>query len=200
MEINEPAIQYGLFPKMSPSEYLDWERMQEERHEYISGEVYTVTENMSGASFKHTIINSHVLIAIGAFLKDKPCNAFVNDLRIEVKSAESYFYPDITIVCQEFEASDKYLDMITNPSVVIEILSPSTARKDMGKKKFFYMQIPSLQEYIMIDSQSISVETIKRRNDGTWENQLTLDINDSLFISTINFTIPLKEIYSNVNF
>lgn len=200
MEINEPALQYGLFPKMTAAEYLDWEREQEERHEYISGEVYPVIENMSGASFKHTIINSNVLIGIGAFLKDKPCNIFVNDLRVEAKSYESYFYPDATIVCEDLQAADDKQDMITNPSVVIEVLSPSTQRRDMGKKKFFYMQIPSLKEYIMIDSQSISVETIRRRNDGTWENLLTLDMNDTLFISTINFQMPLVDIYANIKF
>ncbi len=200
MEINEPAVKYSLFPKMTAAEYLDWEREQEERHEYISGEVYAVMENMAGAALRHTKINSKVFGEIMIALKGKPCEAFVNDVRVQVKSAESYFYPDITIVCEEMEIQDDELAQITNPSIVIEILSPSTQRKDMGKKKFFYMQIPSLKEYIMIDSQSVSVETIRRRNDGTWENLLTLDMNDTLFINTINFQMPLVDIYANIKF
>jgi Uma2 family endonuclease len=196
MEIKEPAIQYGLFPKMTAAEYLDWERDQEERHEYIQGEIVA----MSGASFNHNRLQANLIVGIGSFLKGKECNIFGNDLRIEAKSSEAYWYPDVTIICGEIEAVDHQLEIAKNPTVVIEILSPSTQRKDMGKKKFFYMQIPSLKEYIMIDSQSVSVETIRRRNDGTWENLLTLDMNDTLFINTINFQMPLVDIYANIKF
>jgi Uma2 family endonuclease len=192
MEINEPAPKY--LRKMTADEYLDWERAQEYKNEYHSGEIVA----MSSASLAHNFIHSNLLVEIGSFLKDKPCNVFTSELRIEVKAKESYFYPDITIVCEELKTVDDKFDMIKNPTVIIEILSPSTEQHDVKRKKFFYMQMPSLKEYIMIDSTSISVDILRREDANKWENEILIDKNSSLFIRTINFSLPLVEIYKNV--
>jgi Uma2 family endonuclease len=119
---------------MSAEEYLEWERQQEYKNEYHSGEIVA----RSGASFAHNFINTNLVLAIGKHVEDKPCNVFANELRVEVKAKESYFYPDIIIVCGELEPADDKLDMIKNPTVIIEILSPSTEQYDIKRKKFFY--------------------------------------------------------------
>ena len=139
MEIKEPAPKY--YPRMSPSEFLEWERKQELKHEYVNGEVLA----MSGASFNHNRIATNIIIKAGAFLEDKPCDVFGSDLRISVKWKDSYFYPDVTILCDEPEFDDeKIKDTLKNPTVIFEILSASTEDYDVGRKQMYYMQISSL--------------------------------------------------------
>jgi len=192
MEVKEPAPKlYKQY--MSPEEF-EWERQQEYKNEYHNGEIVA----MSGASIAHNFIHSNLLTAIGPHLKDKDCNVFTSELRIEVKAKESYFYPDITIVCGELETVDDKFDMIKNPTVIIEILSPSTEQYDVKRKKFFYMQMPSLKEYIMVDSTSVSVDILRRGNGNKWENEILINKDSSLYIQTIDLIIPIFEIYKNV--
>jgi Uma2 family endonuclease len=193
MEVKEPAPKY--YRRMSAEEYLEWERKQEYKNEFHSGEIVA----MSGASIAHNFINSNVFLAIGKYLEGKGCQIFNNELRVEVKAKESYFYPDIAIVCGELEIADDKQDMIKNPAVVIEILSPSTEQYDVKRKKFFYMQMPSLKEYIMIDSTSVSVDLIRREpSSDKWENEVIIDKSSSLYIRTIELALPLTEVYKNV--
>jgi Uma2 family endonuclease len=192
MDVKEPAPKY--YRKMSAEEYLEWERQQEYKYEFHSGEVVA----MSGASLAHNFIHSNLLIAIGSHLIDKHYNVFTSELRIEVKAKESYFYPDVTIVCGEPELVDDNQDMIKNPAVIIEILSPSTEQYDVKRKKFFYMQMPSLKEYIMIDSTSISVDILRKEDGNKWENEVLIEKDSSLYIKTINLKLSLSEIYKNV--
>ncbi len=194
MEVKEPVLKY--YPQMSADEYLDWERMQEYKNEFPSGEIVAV----SGASISHNLINSNLLAETGIFLKGKSCKIFGSDLRAEVSAKESYFYPDITIVCGELKIAGDKDDMINNPAVIIEILSPSTEKYDAKRKKFFYMQMHSLQEYIMIDSTNVLIDLVRRKKDNTWENELIINKDSSLTIQTINLTIPLSEIYRDVKF
>jgi len=105
MEVKEPAPK--LYRKMSAEEYLEWERQQEYKNEFHSGEIVA----MSGASFAHNFINTNLFLAIGKYLEGKPCNVFTSELRVEVKAKESYFYSDIIIVCGELEAADDKLDI-----------------------------------------------------------------------------------------
>src|SRR5438046_900844 len=129
MEINELAQKY--LRKMTADEYLEWERAQEYKNEYHSGEIVA----MSGASLAHNFININLLGEIYNHLKDKSCKVFSNELRVEVKAKESYFYPDLVIVCEELETVDDKFDMIKNPTVIIEILYPSTEQHDIKEKK-----------------------------------------------------------------
>lgn len=121
MEFNEAAPKY--YPQMSPTAFLEWERAQEYKHEYAGGQIFA----MAGASINHNHILTNLIIAIGSFLKDKSCNIFPSDLRIAVKSKNSYFYPDATIICGDPEFDEDHIrDTVKNPSVIFEILSPST--------------------------------------------------------------------------
>ncbi len=195
MEVKEPAPKY--FPKMSASEFLEWERKQEFKHEYVNGEVLA----MSGASFNHNRIATNIIIDAGSFLKGKSCNIFGSDLRISVKLKDSYFYPDVTIICDEPEFDgEKIKDTLKNPAVIFEILSSSTEDYDIGRKQIYYMQIKSLKQYIIIDSKKINIRTITKKEEGVWKFDELSTVNANLFIEPINFHISIPDIYKGVKF
>lgn len=194
MDVNEAVPKY--YPKMSPSEFLDWERKQEYKHEYINGDVLA----MSGASINHNRIFSNIHGRIWNFLHDKSCEIFGSDLRIAVKSKNSFFYPDAIIVCNELDFDENFIkDTVKNPTVIFEILSTSTEDYDNGKKLFYYMQIESLKQYIIIDSKKVHVRVITRRNEErTWKFDELINTKDKIFIEPINFEISIDYLYSGV--
>lgn len=195
MEVKEPAPKY--YPKMSPSEFLAWEREQEFKHEYVNGDVLA----MCGASFNHNRITTNIIIKVGGFLENKSCDIFGSDLRISVKWKDSYFYPDATIIFDEPEFDDeKTKDTLKNPEVLFEVLSASTEEYDIGRKQMYYMQIPSLQQYIMIDSRTMKLKIITKESPAKWIYEEFYAADDILFIKPINFKISMAEIYRGVKF
>ncbi len=192
MQFQEPALQYGN--NMSPQEYLAWERLQSYKSEYVGGKVVA----MAGASIKHNKILSNLLGAVQPFLKGKPCDIYPSDLRVLVKSKDAYFYPDATIVCGELELSDEFKDTIKNPTVIVEILSPSTTDYDLGRKFFFYMQIDSFKEYITVDTVSLQVRIGRKQSNGAWLFSEYNTIDEAFTIESIGFTISLQDVYQDV--
>lgn len=185
-----PVLQY-----ISPEEYLIQERAAEYKHEYFKGEIVA----MASASLAHNTIVSNIIRRIGNILDGTPCRVFPSDLRVSVSSEQSFTYPDATIVCDDPEMLDDKFDTLKNPSVIFEVISPSTENNDRGRKFFFYMQIPSFKEYILINSTNIYVQAGRRQADDSWKFEDIKDISAALFISTIGHKIPLQEIYSNAN-
>ncbi len=176
MEINEAAPKY--YPKMSPTDFLEWERKQEYKHEYAGGEIFA----MARASVNYNKISSNIIGRIWNHLQGKECNVYPGDLRIAVKSKNSFFYPDATIVCGEPEFDDaKIKDTVKNPTVIFEILSPSTEDYDIGKKLFFYMQIESLHQYIIIDSRNIHARIMTKMENVTWRFSELTEKNGTFF-------------------
>ena len=189
-EVKEPAFKYNY---MTPAEYLAAERASEEKHEYYDGQMLA----MSGASLRHNRIQFNLLINIGNYLKGKNCGILPGDMRVSTPSHDAYMYPDALIVCGEPQLEDDKFDTLLNPSVILEILSPSTRSIDKGRKLFFYQQILSLQEFIMVDSLKKSVQIARKQANGGWEFEEIKDPAASLFIRTINFYLPLEEIYTD---
>ncbi len=192
-EVKEPAPKYNF---ISQEEYLLAEREATEKHEYFQGEVFA----MSGASLKHNFIAKNINILIPHYLKGQPCDLFGSDLRVHIPENSLYTYPDFTIICGKPETTDEKTDTITNPSVIIEILSKSTKEYDRGTKFNLYRNINTLQEYILIDSTSVSVEIFKRHSDNTWILTEFKQLSDQFVISTINLTILLNDLYEDVTF
>ena len=185
--MSHPAIKY-----LTAAEYLSFEREGEERHEYYKGEMYA----MSGASFKHNIIEDNLRGTLYTFLKGKKCRSFGSNLRIHIPQNTLYTYPDILIVCDEPKLSDEYFDTLLNPAVIIEILSPSTANYDRGAKFDLYREIESLKEYILIDSTTIHFVSYIKNPDSTWTLSESKNLNAPFFITTIGLQILLSEVYS----
>ncbi len=139
---------------ISQEEYLAAERLATNKHEYYNGEIFA----MSGARIAHNMIFKNTFVDIANKLKGKKCQPFGSDLRIHIPSNTLYTYPDISIICGEIDTLDDTFDTATNPSVIIEILSESTRNYDKGGKFTLYRAIESLQEYILIDSESVMFE------------------------------------------
>ncbi|MEP7252894.1 MAG: Uma2 family endonuclease [Ginsengibacter sp.] len=195
MEFNEAAPKY--YPQMSPTDFLEWERKQEYKHEYAGGKIFA----MAGASINHNKICANIIGRTWNYLQDKECNIYPGDLRVAVKSKDSFFYPDATIICGEPEFDDGQIkDTIKNPSVIFEILSPSTEDYDIGKKFFFYMQMESLKQYITIDSRNMHLRIANKMEDGTWKFSELMEKDDLLFIDSIGLNIPLTDIYNGIKF
>ena len=189
-KIEEATPKYNRF--MTPAEFLEWENEQEQRYEYVDGEIIPI----EAASGNHSAIVVNISGEIHQFLKGKPCMIHSSQLRVSAKSMRSYFYPDASIFCQKPESIDISGETYKNPTVIFEVLSPSTANYDRDKKKLFYMQIESLKEYIMIDSKKVEVRIGKRQADNSWKFETYNSFSDILFIESIEMQIPLKDIYS----
>ena len=161
-EVKEPALKYNY---TIAEEYLEIDRTSQEKYELHQGTLITMT----GASLKHNQIVSNLIVGIGSYLKGKSCRIFASDLRTKVLTEDSFTYSDVTIVCGEPELMDEHFDTLLNPSLIIEVLSPSTEKNDKGFKFFHYMQIPSLKEYIMVSSTGIYIHISRKQDDSLWK-------------------------------
>ena len=152
MLVNEPAVAYGK-QKYSVEEYLEMEKAATEKHEYYQGEIFA----MAGPKFQHVVIAGNVFGQLKNKLKGKPCQPLGSDMRVHVPKNTLFTYPDISVVCgsPEFLNNDEW--NLLNPTVIIEVLSPSTRNYDRGDKFNLYRDIPTLKEYILVDSQTISI-------------------------------------------
>ncbi len=176
---------------ITPEEYLITERAAEVKSEYYRGEIFA----MSGASYNHNLIAANLLGLLYS-LRKNGCQAFGSDLRLHIPLSGLYTYPDITIICEKPEFLDQQQDTITNPSVLIEILSPSTEKYDRGKKFRLYRSIPNLQEYILIDSQYQLIEKYTHTPDNHWVLSDYKQPEDTVMFTSIDFKLSVREIYS----
>jgi Uma2 family endonuclease len=173
-------------------EYLELERAAEYKSEYYRGEIFA----MSGASRNHNRITENLSIEIGVFLKGKGCQSFSRDLRVHIPENTLYTYPDFLIVCGEPVFLDGQADTLLNPSVIIEVLSPSTEGYDQGKKFHFYQSLQSLTEYVLIDSQEVGARVHRKGSDGVWfASSEAYEIGGSIEISHIGLTLKMSDIY-----
>jgi Uma2 family endonuclease len=186
--VQEPAPKYNY---VSPDEYLVFERASEEKNEYYDG--YIIAK--SGASLVHNMIERNLLRRIGNFLDSKECQILPSDMRVTNPGRENYLYPDASIVCGKLELEDEKFDTLANPSIIFEILSSSTKGADKRRKLFFYMQIPSMKEYIMIDSLKRHIIISRRQADNSWKFEELHEDAMSLYVVTINFQFPVAELY-----
>lgn len=194
-EVKEPSVSYQK-RYMTEEEYLVMEEQSEEKHEWYQGEVFA----MSGAKVPHNSISGNLYLAIGNHLKRKSCKPFTSDQGIYIEKNGLYTHPDISIVCGKTETRRNKNVYILNPSVIIEVLSPGTKNYDRGGKFELYRDIPSLQEYILIDSETIGVEIFTINEQGFWELKEYTNPDELLLIKTIDLGLPLSDIYEDVEF
>jgi Uma2 family endonuclease len=177
-------------------EYLAMERNSLEKHEYYRGEIFA----MSGASLPYNRIQMNFTGETRTFLKGKGCDVFGSDLRVHIPTNGLYTYPDAVIVCGEPQLADQEMDALLNPAVIAEVLSRSTQSYDRGDKFALYRVIPTLKEYILIASENVGVEHYTKQDDATWILKEWHQLNEALYIKTIDFSLPLSELYSGVAF
>jgi len=173
-------------PFITEEDYLKGELTSEIKHEYIDGYIYA----MSGASKNHDRISLNLLIKFGNHLEKSPCEPFTSDMK--VKAGTKYFYPDVTVVCQDDLTSDYFTQ---SPTIIVEVLSKSTRRRDETLKRMAYQTIPSLKEYVLIEQDFVDVE-VCRRSEGWVSNHYFM--GDEVTFEYIALTVSVEEIYARV--
>jgi len=182
----------GIF--ISPEDYLVQERAAQEKSEYLDGRVYA----MSGASVPHNLISMNLGALLWNQLRGHTCRVFGSDLRISVKG-KRFFYPDVSVICGEAQFhDDQPKDTVTNPTLVVEVLSESTAAYDKGAKFLSYQGIVSLQEYLLVHQDQPLVEHYLRRADDTWIYQKVEGLGAVLELPSIQCSLKLEEVYLSV--
>ncbi|HYW74639.1 MAG TPA: Uma2 family endonuclease [Pyrinomonadaceae bacterium] len=187
------ALPQQFLPTMSAEQYLRLERASEDRHEFVDGIVYA----MAGESPDHSTICYNLAGITHAQLTDKPCRGFSPNMKVRTNIGDLYAYPDLMIICGEPKFHDKKGDVLLNPTVIFEVLSPSTERYDRGEKfRRYRTQIESLAQYVMVSQDRIHVEVFHRGTE-TW-NHDEIDGEDGLLtLRSIECALLLKEIYRN---
>lgn len=184
-------------PIFSVEDYLDYERAAPERHEFLDGNVYA----MAGESPRHSTICFNLYATIGAQLKGKKCRGFSPNMKIATNEKGLFSYPDLAIVCGEPKLHDKKGDVLTNPTAIFEVLSPSTEHYDREEKFLRYVNgIESLTDYVLIAQNLPNVEHFKKNAGGDWEKTEIAGINSILKIDSIECEIQLAELYDLIEF
>ncbi len=177
-------------------EYVASDAASDVKHEFIAGEIYAA----SGASQKHNIIVSNTFITIGMQLRGRPCIVYPSDMLVHVTSTNDYFYPDISVVCGDSDIVHNRQDMLLNPTLVIEVLSPSTEKLDRGRKFFSYRTLDSLQEYLLIAQDEILVERFVRQADGQWLFSDATALDAVVKLRSISCQLALNEVHDKISF
>lgn len=188
MMANSPQPQ-----KMTIEEYLLWELDQDLRYEYINGEVFAMT----GGTIPHNDIALNLYTALRPHLRPRGCRVNVSDVKVRVTSKSPYFYPDLIVSCDRQDLNAH--KFIQNPKLIVEVLSPSTTSKDRGEKFRYYLGMPTLQEYLLIDSEKISVERYCRGEGRMWL-YYPYTTGDIITLSSIEFELPIELLYEGVGF
>jgi Uma2 family endonuclease len=176
-------------------DYLNFEREADTRHEFLDGEIY----QMAGESLSHSRIYINLAAEIGSSLKGKRCEPLSPNMKVRTSTASLFSYPDLTIVCGEPIFHDRKKDVLTNPQVIFEVLSPSTAEYDRTTKfQKYRMGNETLTDYILVSQDKPFVEHFFKQADGNWLYQSYGAIDDILKIETVECQLSLREIYDRV--
>lgn len=175
------------------AEYLAHEQTTGIRHEYLDGEIFA----MSGGSENHSLITANALITLGQALRPLPCRVYSSDLKVKISNSR-YVYPDVSVVCGEAEFADESRTQLTNPTLVVEVMSPSTADYDRGSKGDFYRSLASLQAYLLFDQDRAFAQVYTRHQAGWLLREFSAA--DTIQLDAPSIEIPLLEIYRNVSF
>ncbi|MBW3622111.1 MAG: Uma2 family endonuclease [Armatimonadetes bacterium] len=180
---------------LTPEEYLVLERKAETKSEYYNGQMYA----MSGASRAHNLVAGNLFRELSLQLRDRPCEAYINDMRVKVSETGLYTYPDVVVACGEIRFEDAQVDTLLNPVLVVEVLSPSTEAYDRGEKFAHYRRVDSLQEVVLISQAVMRVERFVRQGED-WLLTEYRHPDDVLHLVSVEAKIPLREIYTRVEF
>lgn len=184
-------------PRLSPEEYLALERAAETKSDYLDGEMIAMT----GASLRHSSIVGDLAVALATRLSGGSCEVHTSDLRLLVSVTGLYTYPDIVVVCGEPLLTDKHFDTLTNPTVLIEVLSPSTAAYDRGTKLEHYRRLESLRECLFVSQDRPKIEQYIRQEDRKkWLLTEVTELTASVVMPSIGCQVPMSEIYRRLKF
>ena len=183
-------------PRLTEEEYLQAERAAELRHQFYDGVMYA----MSGGSPEHAYLIGSLTRELGMALKKGPCRVYPSDLRVRVSRGGLYTYPDVTLICDEPKYADDIKDTLTNPTLLIEVLSPTTEAYDRGFKFEQYRSIASLQEYALVSQSRPHIEIFRRQPSNEWLLAEYTGMEATCRFDSVGCAIPLAEIYDKIEF
>ncbi len=182
--------------RLTPQEYLALERETPYKSEYFNGAMFA----MSGASRRHNLISLNIGAEFRTQLRHRPCEVYTSDMRVKIRTTGLYTYPDVVVVCDEPAFEDMTGDTLLNPTVLVEVLSKSTADYDRGGKFEHYRTLLSFQEYLLVAQEQPHVMQYVRQSDTTWLLSETRDLEAHLSLPSITCELALAEIYAKVRF
>lgn len=176
------------------AEYHALQNGSERKFEYLNGEIVA----MVGAMVIHNRVAGNLFVTLYRLLEGSGCEPFNSDQRIYIPTAQAYLYPDASVVCGQADVmSQGGVEMILNPTLIIEVLSPSTAQYDRTVKLGLYQQLPSLRAYLMVEAESPFMEWYERTALGTWEHHQQRDLHASVPLPIGDLSLPLRDIYKS---
>lgn len=187
----EPQPHYTL------EEYLALERASEVKYEFWHGEIFA----MSGGTLGHNLLMDNVAALLRQALQGKPCRVFSSNFQIKVPAAPPYRYADGSVVCGKIDVERfNGNDLLLNPVLLYEVLSPSTEGFDRGDKFTYYKSIPSLSEYLLIAQHRPHITQYVKQPDGTWAYAEVNGLDDRLYLPSLDVTLYLRDVYEGVEF
>ncbi len=176
---------------LTPEAYLEWEEHQDVKYEYLNGEVFAMT----GGTIPHNDIALNLATALKNHLRGKGCKVSMADAKLGISEKGSFHYPDVMVSCDERDR--QAIKFIQYPCLIAEVLSPSTEGYARGSKFAQYRRIQTLKEYLLVDSQKISVECFRLNNQGIWELH-PYEKGDEIHLTTVDFHCPISLFYEDV--
>ncbi len=181
---SQPAHVYSL------EEYLERERQAECRSEYFEGEVFA----MSGGTGRHSELSARMIVLLGR----SPCRVFDSNLKIYLQQSDQCVYPDASVVCEAPQYLDEREDVLLNPALVVEVLSPSTERYDKSSKALYYRNLPSLRHCLLLSQNRVLIEHSERQENRTWVVQTYTDLREKIPLEILGFELSLDEVYKGI--
>ncbi len=200
-----PARAKAIEPELvlvSADEYLALEREAEERHEWLDGLVY----KMAGESPQHSLISTNIIIELGLQLRRTPCAIYSPNMKVRAQLMPTpgqkglFAYPDAMVVCGKPLFHDVQRDVIVNPKVIVEVLSPRTIRYDHEEKFEKYQQNKSLTDYLLVSQQRPHIQHFSRKPRGRWEYVIETKLNGVITLASIKCKLKLKDVYDRIEF
>lgn len=178
-------------PRLSIEDYLEGEKLSPVRHEYVGGEVYA----MAGSSEEHNLICLNIASALRQHLRGKSCKVFIHDIKVRIwLNHDLFYYPDVMVSCDP-QDNNRYFKH--KPKVIVEVLSEGTRRVDEQEKLLAYLRIDSLEEYVLVEQSAMQVTVFRRSNN--WERETLAGPETVLHLASLDFSIPLLEVYEGIS-
>lgn len=182
-------------PQLSFDDWLAIERAaSDQRSEFVAGEVFAMT----GATEGHNLIVANVIRELGNAFKGKPCRVYPSDLKVRIEADDVGTYPDVMVICGERAFYDDRKDVVTNPTLIVEVLSDSSEAYDRGDKFKHYRTLASLQAYLLLSQDRVQAELFVREPNGSWNLSAYTDASDRIPLAAVDAELLLGEVYDKV--
>ncbi len=183
----------ALKPYVSYADYVALEARSDAKHEWLDGVVY----DMAGGTPRHAALTMAVGISVGVELGGKPCRVFSSDLKVRIPATGLATYPDLTIVCGKLETSPDDPNAVTNPTLIVEVLSDATEAYDRGEKFGHYRRLDSLREYVLVSQRSKRIEVWRKNDRGKWELAEDAGAGERATLMSIGSTLDVDAVYAD---